>query len=817
MVLGIASIYIFSKPIKRKITQTISDQLASPVAIADIKLSAFKNFPYVSVSFHNINATESSKITGKPLLLLDNFSVTINPLNLLRGNYTLENVKLEKGEVIAAIKKGKNNFSIFKETKNATAQKYKVSVKKITVSNLKVSFYDKDKGDTVAFLVNNIQLSGRFSEKEFLVTTGGSLLPLSMRIAGEPLVLNKPLTFSTSFTVNKPDSSIVFKQTKFTVEEFNFLINGKVEVKKSIPWCNVQVMADNLSLEKLVKLVPPKYLKDVEAYESSGQLEFKADIKGKISKTDIPAIKASFKMADGTLGKKGMELKMRNIELAGLLDYHKDGQITYSVLELKQMSATLNGEKVLGRAKVAGFDDPYIEAAVEGTFNLTQWARLFKLEMIDTVSGFATVNIEADGRLSAFKKSSELVPARFQATATAQNVALKIKDDAHVYRSINGKIMANNNLLQIDTFSAIINDNILGMKGKANNLLDFLFSNKKDLVVAGEIYSPNLDIPRIVGVKNSKGGIDTTGPGLTLPKNISFKLKTRLDRVLFDRFDAKNFNGLLTLNDGVVTVHGIDFDAMGGNVAITANIYDKGGQNFVLTAKVEAQNIEIQQFFYQCRNFGQKQLTSDNLQGGLTTRLQIAAPMDKYLRINNAKLFAGGTMLINGGRLFNYEPLKKLSRFININELQDIAFDKLENTFEIKDSKIYFPKMLIKNSLLNLELGGIHTFENIMDYNLKLRLKDAIAKKFNRKGAKKGNYEEDTEGVNLFLRMKGSPEDLKIVYDVKSAVDKLKKDIIKEKDDMLDILREEFGIKKKSKDGKTEDKDVTNWEDDIPQ
>jgi uncharacterized protein involved in outer membrane biogenesis len=112
--LAVAGIYIFSKPIKNKVVQVISGQLATPVTISDIDLSVFKNFPYISVGFKNIKAAESTEITGEKLMTLESISVTINPIKLLRGNYQFEEIALKNGKLNAAKTATQNNFSILK-------------------------------------------------------------------------------------------------------------------------------------------------------------------------------------------------------------------------------------------------------------------------------------------------------------------------------------------------------------------------------------------------------------------------------------------------------------------------------------------------------------------------------------------------------------------------------------------------------------------------------------------------------------------------------------------------------------------------------
>ena len=822
--LAIGGIYVFAKPIKNKVAQSISGQLATPVNISDIELTVFKNFPNISVSFTNIRATESSKITGQPLIALQRFTLSLNPINLLRGKYLFEDIRLSNGKIIAAKNGVVNNYSIFKpDTAKSQGKQVDLSFKKITLQNIQVQYIDVAAGDTIDLLVNNTQLSGHFSEKEFLVNTAGSVVPLSLRLGGQKIALTKPVSFQTSFTVNRPDTSVSFEQTKLQIENFNFIVNGKIISREVGTQCKLQLLGDNLNLQQLLSLIPKKYLSDIEGFESNGTLECKVDINSEWTKTSMPTVKASFKIVDGLLGKKGIDVQLRNIALVGKLSYEKRGGVSISSLEISKISTVVNGEKISGTLSLADFSNPYIKAGLQGNFNLTQWAKLLTLKSVDTLEGIAFVNLNIEGKVADFKKKTKELPARFEGNIEARNLKLALSGSPYLYSNISGKVYASNNLLQIDTLHGDINGNTLGLSGYARHLLDYLFSSGKQLEVEGSFYSPHIDIPSLTATNTPKNRTEDDTTGIIIPHNISFKLKTKVDRLTFNKFLARKLVGTVAIGSGVLTLNNLDFEAMNGSFALTGNLFDKGNGQFVISAQMDVEKADMNQLFDQCANFGQKQITSDNLQGTLNAHLQLVAPMDKYLSINTEKLFVQAQLAISGGRLYNYEPLLKLSRFINVNELQDINFELLENTIEIKDQKVIIPQMEIKNSALNLTAEGFHRFDNYMEYKFRVKLNDVLSKKFNRKKAKTENYEEDKEGINIFILMKGTPDDLKIQYDRKSAIKKLQKNIKEEKNTLLDLLRDEFNIKKKDKKGnaqrpkETEEENIPEWETDIPE
>ena len=127
-------------------------------------------------------------------------------------------------------------------------------------------------------------------------------------------------------------------------------------------------------------------------------------------------------------------------------------------------------------------------------------------------------------------------------------------------------------------------------------------------------------------------------------------------------------------------------------------------------------------------------------------------------------------------------------------ELERIKFSTLENQIEIKQGNIESPFMEIHSSAIDIALAGTHSFNNEINYDIKILLNEILGNKFKRKNKKKvsefGIVETDnTKGMTLFLKMEGTIDDPKISNSLKLS-EELSKGFKKEKKVLKEILKE---------------------------
>jgi hypothetical protein len=149
-------------------------------------------------------------------------------------------------------------------------------------------------------------------------------------------------------------------------------------------------------------------------------------------------------------------------------------------------------------------------------------------------------------------------------------------------------------------------------------------------------------------------------------------------------------------------------------------------------------------------------------------------------------------------------------------DLKDIKFNTLKNQIEIKNRKIYFPKMEINSTALNMTASGWHDFDNMVNYSIQLRLSQLLGKRVKEQNTEFGTIEDDgLGGLKLYLTMKGPLSNPKFAYDRKSVEQNIVNTIKEEKKNFINIIKEEFkGNKTQQQDKKKkEELQIDNSDD----
>jgi hypothetical protein len=231
---------------------------------------------------------------------------------------------------------------------------------------------------------------------------------------------------------------------------------------------------------------------------------------------------------------------------------------------------------------------------------------------------------------------------------------------------------------------------------------------------------------------------------------------------------------------------------MNGLVNMDAVINVSRHDSIVMSYDATIRRLDIHQLFYEMENFNQDVLTDKNVNGSVSASVQFKSAWSKDLTINPASVKSTCDITIENGELVDFAPIMALSKYLKLKDLRDIRFSTLHNVISIADREIILPQMEIKSSAINIAGSGVHTFDNMIDYKVKLSLSDVLGRKV-KDQSEFGEIEDDGMGhTQLFLTMRGPVDNPKISLDKKAVLEKIKSDISKEKTTLKEIIRQEF-------------------------
>jgi hypothetical protein len=224
-------------------------------------------------------------------------------------------------------------------------------------------------------------------------------------------------------------------------------------------------------------------------------------------------------------------------------------------------------------------------------------------------------------------------------------------------------------------------------------------------------------------------------------------------------------------------------------------------KSFIGRGSFTVSGVDVNDAFMSFHNFGQEFLKAENIAGSLSGIITLILPVDSLLNPDIRSIIAEGKYVLTDGALIDFDPVKALSSFIELSELENIKFDKLENDFFIRDNVFYLPQMDIKSSAADLSVNGKHSFDNDYQYHVKMLLSEILSNKARKNrnlSDEFGEVQDDGLGrTSIFLKIDGKGEEVKVSYDMKAAGSQIKEDIKKEKQALKTIINEEYGLYKR--------------------
>jgi hypothetical protein len=275
-------------------------------------------------------------------------------------------------------------------------------------------------------------------------------------------------------------------------------------------------------------------------------------------------------------------------------------------------------------------------------------------------------------------------------------------------------------------------------------------------------------------------------------------LDVEVGNLHFRKFSATHFTGHIKLADQVIAGKELNFNSMTGSTSMDAAINASRRDSIIISCDAKCSKLDITQLFYQFENFDQSTMTDKNVKGRISADIQFKSSWSKDLNINAKSVVSTSDITIENGELNEFRPILALSKYLRLADLKHIRFATLKNQIQISNRKIFIPNMEIKSTAVNITGSGIHDFDNMVNYRIQLLLSDILGKKVKDQNTEFGEVEDDGLGrTKLFLTMKGPVDDPKISFDRKGVVEKIKTEIKNSRQNLKNLLKEEFGAHKK--------------------
>lgn len=246
---------------------------------------------------------------------------------------------------------------------------------------------------------------------------------------------------------------------------------------------------------------------------------------------------------------------------------------------------------------------------------------------------------------------------------------------------------------------------------------------------------------------------------------------------------------------------------MGGNLLLSGIVDAKNNKAIDVVSTLRLNGINLDSVFYVFENFNQTFIQDKHLKGKATADVNLEMTLNQNLKLFQETLIADIGISISRGELNNFEPMKKLERYVGDEGLDRLRFSELKNDIHIENKQIYLPQMEVRSNVTDIKISGRHTFDQRIDYRLitPLRPKRVVG------AAADGAWEQDNQGNSrLFLKIVGTTDDYRILYDTEAVKKKIAKDLKEEVQELKDAFKSRS--KKEEKEVELSKEEYFDWE-----
>lgn len=775
--------YFYKDRIVSFFVSKANERLIVPVAVNKIDVSFFQHFPYTSIVLNEVSIHSPEGFQTKELASIPNVYLTLNPFKIIKGNYEIDKLILEGGQVdLEMNKEGRGNYMIFKKREEGEAgfqSSIGLETKKVTINYL-----DLRSDKNIGFLSKNVSGTVDVENRNYKTKIDGEVLIYHISLGELVYFENKEIDLNAFLHINDELKFLTIEKGKLGIGKGKFDVDGDVYYGGATK-VNLNVKGVETSAQTLISLLPDKYANSLKGYKSKGEIYFEGTVKGEFTDTSYPNSVVNFGAVDAEFYHPDYKKSLENINLTGFLETGTRRDFSQSYLKLNDMNFELDDHVIKGYLNISNFRNPFVESALKGKVDLNALIRSFPDSKIKQAFGEMDLDIEFSGYpkiesgLDAFKVNGEV---------DLSHVSFVLRGERLPFNQFDGSFIFRENDLAISDFSGLVGKSDFLLNGFFKNISSLFRKEDKNIKIEADLRSSYLDFDELL--LSNFASQDTIKKGdyrysFHISPKIDLNFNCQVDHLRFKRFYGGDISGNLRVTDQIARLNRVTLNTMGGNLTFDGTVNNRLGGVVEIGCMANLKSIYVDSVFYVFHNFDQTWLVDKNLKGQINSTVNTYILLDEHLKFYSDDFTADISASIMNGELLDFEPMQRLSKYVEEESLAHMRFSEVRNDIRIKNKTIYIPKMLVSSSVSNIMVSGTHTFDQRIDYHVAVPLRSFLRiRKLSDQ-----EIEQRSDGSHLLLRIYGNTNDYTIKYDTKEVKKKIVADIKSEGRELKEVFK----------------------------
>ena len=200
-----------------------------------------------------------------------------------------------------------------------------------------------------------------------------------------------------------------------------------------------------------------------------------------------------------------------------------------------------------------------------------------------------------------------------------------------------------------------------------------------------DLYADQIDLNRLMSTVPASADSSknkTARPPFQVPKNLSFLIQAKVDKLHYDKVDYSNLSGAIAINDEVIALKDVQMEALDGKLK-ASGFYStkKDKKNPDISFNYEVSGLNIQKTFYAFNTVQKLMPMGQYVDGKMNSQLSMNGKLGADMMPDLNTLTGKGNLFLVEGVFKKFAPVEKLAETIHLEQLKGMSLKRCKIHF----------------------------------------------------------------------------------------------------------------------------------------
>ena len=798
VLLLVAAPFLFKDKLEVMLMNTINARVNADVSWSDLDLSLFRNFPDATVSITNYQIINKAPFAGDTLAAGDHLRIEMGIKQLFKNTgddpIVIDALSLDRARIYIQIDSlGTTNYNIAKSnssnetsTQEGTASKtFSFDMQQYSLDDATVHYLDESTGTFLRLKKINHSGKGDLGASQSTLQTE-TTATASLDYGGINYLSEHLVDLQADIALDFDQQKYNFLENKLLINALPLTFNGFVQILEEGNAIDLSFETPTSDFKNFLAVIPKTYAKNLDGVETAGDFRVSGKIKGNVTETTIPTLDIAIVSNNASFKFPELPKRMNNINIDTKIKNEtgrtEDTYITINALNFKIDDDLFSANGTLQNITT----NLLVNLAIKGTLDLANIEKVYPMDMEYPLQGRLTTDMTTRFDMNAIdnQRYDDIVSS---GTAQLTNFQYQGEQLPKPISISNAAVSFTPNNIKLNAFDGRSGSTDISATGTIENLIPFVM-RKEDLkgrfAVRSKVFNLNdfsvKEEAVTTKLSGATAGTALTETGVQIPDFLDAIIDFNAEKVIYDDIELTAVKGSVSIVEEQANLTNVSSEIYGGNAGLTGTVSTRSGIP-IFNMVLDLQKIDIDQSFSNLDLLKSLAPIAKAIQGALTTKINITGRLDEnyspILSSVNGNAFA--QLLTAEINTANSPLIAELDNRLAFIDLKDVDLSSLKTNLQFKDGSVVVQPFNLKVKDINIEVSGGHSFENIMDYQLKL---DVPAKYL---GSEASNLlatltdaEKENLVVDLPISLAGNFSNPNITINSKAAISSLTTKIV---------------------------------------